>query len=343
MPTLSAADLLSRLRQYFEAWIGKVSDAVIEIVESLRPRNTVEMVEGSDQTFAIGAPLFAEPGTERLSVGSISSLDIVQGAVLHVRLLPTRFTFREMEVPETATGFVDGLVRSQLDKLMPWNPASAVYGWTKTADLPTGGMKLALAGCSLQSIHPLVEAFSSSGAHHFSLNVADPKTARLIEIWNQKGGTFRDSEFLRRPLTLGVAGLSCATVLTLAILIGLWSAGLGSSVMSADTRHRPRLADLNTASAESLIQRKSKGPVAVFLLDDLAKLLPDRTFVTELRIEGQKFWITGTTEDAASLLVLMGNSDRFAGASFFAPTTRADGEAREIFHIEGNTKAGPRT
>jgi general secretion pathway protein L len=343
MPTLSTADLLSRLRQCFEAWIGKVSDAVIEIVESLRPRNTVEMVEGLDESFAVGAPLLAEPGTERWNVGSISSLDIVQGALLHVRLLPTRFTFREMEVPETATEFVDGLVRSQLDKLMPWNPASAVYGWTKTADLPTGDMKLALAGCSLQSIQPLVEVFSSSGAHHFSLSVADPKTARLVEIWNQKGCTVRDSEFLRRPLALGVAGLSCATVLTLAILIGLWSAGLGSSVASTGTRNRARLPDLNTASAESLVQRKSKGSVAVLLLNDLAKLLPDRTFVTELRIEGQKFWMTGTTDDAASLLVLMGNSDRFAGAGFFAPTTRTDGEAREIFHIEGNTKAGPRT
>ena len=343
---LSSAPLLSRFQRRFDAWIDTVSDTIIEIAESLRTRKTIELVEDANETFAISGSFHAGTATaEGRDLGSLCTSQDLLGALLHIKLLPKRFIFREMEVPGTAREFVDGLVRSQLEKLMPWNPRSALYGWVKTDDLPDGGMKLCLAGCSLESIEPLVNAFSSSGAYRFSFIVADPKTNQPVQIWEQKGLTLRNGVALRHVLSVGLAAIGCATVLAIGIWIGFWSSSSGSFAMESEAVQRGRSSLLSPVSAEGLLHRKSKTPATVVLIDDLAKLLPDETFVTELRVEGEKFWITGTTDDAASLLVLMGHSKQFTGASFFAPTTRSGDEKHEVFHIEATTRpsAGSRS
>jgi general secretion pathway protein L len=57
---------------------------------------------------------------------------------------------------------------------------------------------------------------------------------------------------------------------------------------------------------------------------------------------GNKLRLTGITRDAPPLIGLIEQSDRFARASFFAPTTRSDSNAGDRFHIEAVVKAlGP--
>ena len=72
----------------------------------------------------------------------------------------------------------------------------------------------------------------------------------------------------------------------------------------------------------------------VLAIEELSRILPDHTYVTELRIEGNKLRLVGITRDAPSLIGLIEQSARFSRATFFAPTTRLPSDQGERFHIE---------
>jgi general secretion pathway protein L len=94
-----------------------------------------------------------------------------------------------------------------------------------------------------------------------------------------------------------------------------------------------------------LAKRKQTTPSSIMVLEAISRALPDSTYVTELRIEGDKVQVVGMTQDAPSLIRLMEQSPQFSRAIFFAPTTHAANEPGDRFHIEAHINAyfGPGT
>ena len=83
----------------------------------------------------------------------------------------------------------------------------------------------------------------------------------------------------------------------------------------------------------ALERRKYQSPSSVIVLEVLSQILPDHTYVTELRIEGDKLRVIGVTRDAPGLIRLIEQSPHFTRATFFAPTTtRAVRSGRALPH-----------
>jgi general secretion pathway protein L len=94
-----------------------------------------------------------------------------------------------------------------------------------------------------------------------------------------------------------------------------------------------------TVSAQRMLERRKQStPSNVIVLEALSQILPDHTFVTELRIEVDKLQIVGVTRDAAALIALIEQSPHFTSARFYAPTTRTPGDPGERFHVEAKVK-----
>jgi general secretion pathway protein L len=83
-----------------------------------------------------------------------------------------------------------------------------------------------------------------------------------------------------------------------------------------------------------LARRKHETQASVIVIEELSRILPDHTYVTELHIDGNTLQIAGITHDAPSLIRLIEQSPHFTRATFFAPTTRAPSDPGDRFHIE---------
>src|SRR5262249_26113376 len=80
--------------------------------------------------------------------------------------------------------------------------------------------------------------------------------------------------------------------------------------------------------------KKRFTPATVIVLDQLASILPDGTYLTDLTLEGGRLRISGVSSNAVELVPLLEKSGHFRNASFYAPTTRLSGSTSDRFSIE---------
>jgi general secretion pathway protein L len=347
--------MISELKELFGEWIASVDRAIHSTASRLMQQRQILLIEGDGNTFTAKA-LSAKKGAAlpdvsfHLSNGRPTpSLPAeweaaLRGSRVEILLNPGKILFRSLDFPKRAVEFLDGMIRAQIDRLTPWTPNDAVFGWSPPSDIPNERIALILAATSKNKIQPLVQLAGNLGAASVSVFAEPPPgegaPARLKVLETSLHGTIGRGLDVPRILriTLLCGGLAAAASLLLAAYVG--------NVLDAEQQqllHRiaERRASLRLGqnagggSAQSLLaKRKQTTPSSVMVLEAISRALPDSTYVTELRIEGDKVQVVGISQDAPSLIRLIEQSPQFSRATFFAPTTRAQSDPGERFHIE---------
>ena len=86
-------------------------------------------------------------------------------------------------------------------------------------------------------------------------------------------------------------------------------------------------------------KRKIDAPLVVLVMEQLARILPDDTFLREISFGEGKIEIAGTSADATRLIGLLERSPTFTRATFSAPTTHSANEPGDQFHIQAQVNA----
>src|SRR5262249_20755244 len=84
-------------------------------------------------------------------------------------LRPDRFLFRPLELPNRATEFMPGIVRSQIDRLTPWNAADTAFGWSNPTEAEADRMVVTIAATTFALIKPYVQAITDLGVHSIAI------------------------------------------------------------------------------------------------------------------------------------------------------------------------------
>ncbi|MGA8966795.1 MAG: PilN domain-containing protein, partial [Pseudolabrys sp.] len=254
----------------------------------------------------------------------------------------SRFLFRPLELPKRAAEYLDGIVRSQIDRLTPWTANEAIFSWTQPTDAPNDRINLTIAATAQSMIAPYLRAVAGFNAASIVVSTAQSNLgpqAAPIRLLDQRVGS---AVSVRRTRSILMAifllsGLSAAASIGFSAIA---SDNLGAEqqeLMRKISARKAAMRNLFDGSAlHTLEKRKQTTPSSVITLEALSKLLPDDTYVTELRIDGERLQIVGMTSDAPSLIRLIEQSPHFARAIFFAPTTRSPGTTKEQFHIESH-------
>jgi general secretion pathway protein L len=347
---------LRPLADAFSRWIDCVAATIVALFDRFGSRRRVTFVEEKDDTFAVHVrgdgkgSKSADPPVDRIRIANDSLVEAlppaiaasVRGSHAELVLLPSRFLFRPLELPKRAAEYLDGIVRSQIDRLTPWTANEAVYSWTAPVDASNDRIELTIAATARAKIAPYLRAITDLGAASVAVATAAPNAATL-RVFEQRARSAINVARIRSILS-AVFLLSA-----LAAAVSLGVDAVGSSSMDADQQELQRkIAAIRMAMRggqdragggtvlQRLAHRKQTKPSSVIVLEALSRALPDHTYVTEFRIDGDKVQVVGVTQDAPSLIELIEKSPNFAHATFFAPTTRTAGEPGERFHIEAH-------
>jgi len=136
----------------------------------------------------------------------------------------------------------------------------------------------------------------------------------------------------------GAASLAVAADATLGASLEAREQDLTQRIDQRRALLRGGQAAIARSASAVLDRRKQETPATVIVLEALSEVLPDHTYVTELRIEGNKLQVIGVTQDAPGLIRLIEQSAHFKRATFFAPTTRSATDPGERFHIEAQVE-----
>ena len=266
------------------------------------------------------------------------------GAEIELILAARRFMFRSLELPKQASGFLDAIVRAQVDRLTPWTPAQVAFGCSAPTEMAGGRVGVMVAATARSSVIPLVSALELLAPDSIVVSAApEPggeKTRNRIVVFSQQSKRERRMRRMRQilvaaPVLAGLAALA-ATAAWFYVGADLEAARLQVSRQIAERRVAllSGRGSVGEEAAALLAQRKRAAVASVILLESLSQALPDDTYLTQLQFTDGKVQISGITREAASLIRIIEQTDQFKHATFFAPTTRAPVGSGEQFHIE---------
>ncbi|ABD88547.1 PilN domain-containing protein [Rhodopseudomonas palustris] len=347
---------LGLVAKAFSLWIETVARTVSAPLEKLKSVRRIEVVEDDAGIFTMQLP--AKPGkggdmppcriaaAEGQICRSLSPewAAMIRGGRIEVLLRPSRFVFRQLDLPSRAVEFLNGIIRAQIDRLTPWTASEAVYHWTPPRGVAGDRIELTIVATGRAAVVSLAQEFSDCGAAIVEVSTA-PFGAERVMVHNQRAGGRTGFGRLRLALVAGLATAAVLAVLSRGVA-GLLCDSYDTQQQQIQRRIAERRAILRgsqigsaTTPIELLARRKLTTPSSVMAIEALSALLPDDTYATDVRIEGNKLQLVGITRNAPSLIQILEQSPHFSSAVFFAPTTRAANEPGERFHIEARLKA----
>lgn len=358
--------VISDMKELFGDWIAAVARAVDDVAGRYIRPPLVTIEENADGSLTIKAQrtkkgislpdvklgLTGGPLNPQLSEDWRNA---IRGGRLEVMLSSQHVMARLLDFPKQAADFLDGMVRSQIDRLTPWAANDAAFGWSLLSDGASDRIEVALVATSKDKIQPLTQLAADLGASSiaaFTLFSAAEGAAPRVKLF-EKSLQGSIGHTLSVPTVLRATLLASSAAAAVALLVSAYFAdSLDSEQQQLQRQISQRRAALRLNSDSIggsglglLAKRKQETPSSVMVLEAISKVLPDTTYVTELRIEGDKVQVVGLTQDAPSLIRLIEQSPQFTRATFFAPTTRAQNDPGERFHIEAHISAyfGPST
>jgi general secretion pathway protein L len=343
-------NLFKTIGATLDAWTGSVAGAVIAGLDRMASPRTMRLVESADGSFVVegGGKVDNMPSPVAFADGELSAPNLAslfRGGRVEIVLQPRRFVIRPLELPARAADFLEGIVRAQIDRLTPWSASEAVFGCSTPAASGPENITTMIAATTRKVAATYVQ--SVSGFHPAAVaictDIAEGGAGR-VKVFEQKAQGHLDATRLSRLLLAGLVVLAAATLVSAAVAayvadnLGSQEAELARQISARRAAIRSGFDGGDRSPVAVLEQRKHETPSSVIMLEALSQLLPDHTYVTELRLAGSKLQISGITNDAPSLIPLIEQSGHFTRATFYAPTTRAPSDPGERFHIEARVE-----
>ncbi len=346
-----AAPLQRRLGEFWSWWTGELSAMLpANLHEAIAQRRQKLFLEADGNEVLINLGTYASSREIlRLSLNTPDAAndELPRDVQQTILVMPAdKVLTKPLTLPLAAEENLREVLGFEMDQHTPF-PASKLY-----YDFVVTGRNIARQELSVDLVYSpqtevdrLLEALSTHGLR------ADVITCRSRDGSNLRGVNLlpmekrRSKRFdIRRP-NLALTAL-CAVLLVAAITIPIVQKNSAIRSVEAQveaaaiaTREGSQLRqDLEKMADASrfLIQKKQSATLAVQLLDEISRILPDNTWVGRLDLSDTELQLQGQSKASSSLIAIIESSPYFENARFRSSVVQVAGTDADRFHLSAD-------
>jgi general secretion pathway protein L len=230
----------------------------------------------------------------------------------------------------------------EMDRQTPFSLEQVYYDHILSArNSKTSTLSLELVVTPRQYLDELITKLADIGFQLHQVSICrDSGQAEAINLLPEQARKHRPDSARYLNLALGVVvlvlllGAIALPLINKLHVINTLEARAELATAKAEVIQRLR-AEVEQLGAGSrfLVEKKQATPLALEIIDELTRLLPDDTWINRLDIKGQEVEIQGQSASAAALIPLIESSDRLRNPRFRSPVTQLPGSNNERFHL----------
>ncbi len=248
---------------------------------------------------------------------------------------------KTLDLPLAAERDLADLLRFELDRQTPFSPEQACYDYRVAyRDKQSGRMEVELAVAPREAVERALSLAAGWGLKPDGVTVAgDEEADRGFDL----SGRAAPNHISGRAVLTTLLSLTAAGLLVALLALPLhWQAAAARDAEQAlaDARATAReAAELRDTlgqrrqDARFLIDRKLSTSMAVSVIADLTRLLPDDSYLFELQLHEGRLRVSGYAPAAATLLELFERHPRMSEARFESPVRHVPGIDKDRFAL----------
>lgn len=295
-----------------------------------------------------GEPPVFEAGGQRGSgdIAALRSFARGRGSLISVTIVvPARECLvRELTVPGAALARMDDVLRFDIEANLPFRCRDLHHGWYLKESCGAGDANVIVhVMIKKELLAPLIDTVTQARLPLREIAVAGAD-GQLLPVNLLERSERRRAGAVRASTTLLAATAALAVILSLAAFV-LTIINLNQGLAAAEealqanareakaVRQGATAAEQTTAQLRQVRLRKRDAVSLVAIWEEVSRILPDGTWLTELKIDDGKVRIDGQSANASELIGALAQSKLFSNVAFASPVTRDQQRGFERFQI----------
>ena len=346
-----AAPVLSRVREFWTWWSGEIFAILPEgMRDAIAQRSQKLFIETNEQALQLSLGSWGsrqEAGQAPLTASADAPEKLPRDTQQTIVLMPEgKVLTRPLVLPLAAEENLREVLSFEMDQHTPFQADKVYYDFVVTGrDTERQELLVDLVYSPRSEVDTLLEAVAGH-----DLNV-DVVTSRDRDGSNLRSINLLPRELRQRrrgsPRRLNVVlAAVCAVLLVVAIAVPIAQKNEALVLLeeqvqaaAAEAREGNQLRrDLEKMADASrfLFEKKRSEILAVTLVDEISRILPDHTWVTRLDVSETEMQVQGQSEASASLIALIEASPLFENVSFRSPVVQVQGTDADRFHLSAD-------
>jgi len=343
-----ADPLLGRLRAFWRWWSGELFELLPENMQkaiSQRQQKLYVEVDDDKLIMSLGNQV-AQREVLRLPVDApdAEDADIPREVQQTILLLPEdQVLARRISLPAAAEENLREVLGFEMDLHTAFVASEVYYDFTVVGrDSARQKLTVDLIYAPRDAVTKLVEGAASLGLKTdiVTCRRRDNNNLQPVNLLPQKMRRTRRIDV--RSVNLGLTAL-LAVLLVTSITIPIVRKNRAIEAMEAHVQTaaaaaregsqlRQNLEKMADAS-RFLVEKKATAVMAVELIDEVSRVIPDHTWITRLNLSETELQMQGQSSSSASLIAAIESSPHFENVRFASPVVQIQGTESDRFHI----------